>query len=105
MVVAKDILVPLVLVTATVAASAACSTDEDCQLNGVCVAGSCRCIRSWRGDACQYLNLLPAKRDAGLQQPNGSSWGGSILRTETNGTVYIPDDLHFTAVVPGSFVT
>ena len=60
-----------------------CADDEDCSLNGRCDAtsGACACIASWRGERCQYLHLLPASPAAGLQDPDGSSWGGSILPT------------------------
>ena len=66
----------------------ACATDHDCQLNGRCVAGACACIPSWTGPQCQYLNLLPAKPNAGLQDPTGSSWGGSILQ-EPDGSFHL----------------
>ena len=56
-----------------------CASDTDCSLNGRCVRGGCACIPSWRGAQCQYLRLAPAAPDAGLQQRDASSWGGSIL--------------------------
>ena len=56
-----------------------CSTNSDCQLNGQCTAGVCHCDVTWKGEQCQLLNLLPAAADAGLQHPQLSSWGGSVL--------------------------
>ena len=63
-----------------VVARAACSSDVDCSLNGVCHQGQCRCDAGWGGARCQTLQLLPAAPSNGYRQPNRSSWGGSVLR-------------------------
>lgn len=60
-----------------------CTSHDDCQLNGACVAGACRCDAAWTGDRCQRLNLLAANPLAGLQDPVLSSWGGSVLQDPT----------------------
>ena len=68
------------LLTVTVKTSSSCSSGHDCQLNGQCLNGTCHCEAAWRGHACQYLNLLPAKPTSGLQLPSGGgTWGGSVL--------------------------
>ena len=65
-----------------VAALAACTSDDDCSLNGVCNAdsGRCDCDAEWSGAECGVLNLLPTSRAAGFKPANQSSWGGSIIR-------------------------
>lgn len=61
-----------------------CSTDDDCNLNGVCDAssGSCACAGEWSGDTCGLLNLEPARPPpgSGLFSAVNSSWGGSIIQ-------------------------
>ena len=60
---------------------AACSADEDCQLNGRCTAGACVCVPEWTGPDCSLLNLEPARPSphAGYDEPGTSSWGGTIV--------------------------
>ena len=65
---------------------APCKNNGDCQLNGACIDGKCDCDPAWTGSRCQRLNLLPASIDAGLQDAQLSSWGGSILQNATDGT-------------------
>jgi hypothetical protein len=66
--------------------SGPCRNNADCQLNGACVNGACKCDPAWTGARCQRLNLLPASINAGLQDPLLSSWGGSLLQNATDGT-------------------
>lgn len=69
-------------------ASGLCISDDDCSLNGVCLAGSCHCVPEWRGHDCGTLNLLPARSDpeaAGFYEAHASSWGGSLVQ---EGSVY-----------------
>ena len=40
----------------------------------------------WRGSSCSTLDLLPARADAGYKVAGRSSWGGSILQDDDNGT-------------------
>ena len=62
--------------------AAGCGTDDDCNLNGVCEAGKCACAAAWAGDTCGVLNLHAARLppNAGYNEANFSSWGGSIVR-------------------------
>ena len=57
-----------------------CSTDEQCELNGRCLAanGTCSCHPGWIGHWCQTLDLAPAATKNGYQRANFSSWGGSV---------------------------
>jgi hypothetical protein len=32
-----------------------CKTDNDCQLNGVCLSGACECDDAWQGSDCCTL--------------------------------------------------
>lgn len=76
--------------------SSTCLTDEDCNLNGMCIikgdvvggargaARVCKCLAAWKGDSCGVLNLAPATPGAGFHAPTGaassvSSWGGAIV--------------------------
>ena len=60
-----------------------CTTDADCQYNGVCGdAHACECSVGWLGPTCAALDLAPAPRVGGFRHENASSWGGSIMRDE-----------------------
>jgi iduronate 2-sulfatase len=61
---------------------APCSSDEGCQLNGVCKSGSCVCHSGWKGFDCGALDLIPGPppQQAGLLG-NGSAATGGILST------------------------
>ena len=41
-----------------------CTSDDDCQLNGECVAGRCHCDLAWTGHNCSYLNSMPTAGSA-----------------------------------------
>ena len=63
-----------------------CRTEYDCELNGACESGVCRCDSGWTGDSCGQLDLLPAKAmpDNGYnrlhEKPAGySSWGRIVM--------------------------
>lgn len=59
------------------AASAGCATDLECQLNGVCLSGSCKCDAGWQGDQCESLVLSgPGSIVYGGPESNVTSWGG-----------------------------
>lgn len=75
----KELGVTLGLLLGFFAPTSACTTDEDCSLNGVCANGGCDCVPEWTADDCGVLNLAPARRHAGFHEPNSSSWGGSIV--------------------------
>ena len=73
-----------------------CRSEDDCELNGRCEAGRCRCDSGWKGDSCGQLDLLPAKAmpDNGYnrlhEKPAGySSWGGSIIRDDESGLFHM----------------
>ena len=61
----------------------ACTADADCNYNGQCHSGACKCSAQWKGAACDELNLLPADKGLGYQwQEDGqnvTSWGGSVV--------------------------
>ena len=82
-----------------------CTRPFDCELNGICVGGACRCHPGWRGETCGELALTPASKNAGYRRvctkgtnlydptdrsqycddsPDGgnglSSWGASIVK-------------------------
>eukprot|EP01065_Artemidia_motanka_P004619 TRINITY_DN121_c0_g1_i5.p1 TRINITY_DN121_c0_g1~~TRINITY_DN121_c0_g1_i5.p1 ORF type:complete len:406 (+),score=117.13 TRINITY_DN121_c0_g1_i5:59-1276(+) len=73
------------MITAAVvaAAAAACSTDLDCSLNGVCTGGKCECDAAWNGTACEKFAILPREpghTPAYGYSPNVTSWGGGIFK-------------------------
>ena len=71
-----------------------CTSDWDCSLNGDCgPASECYCHKSWVGEDCNRLNVLPVQKPAhagapGLaygrvptaSQSGLASWGGSIVK-------------------------
>ena len=72
---------------------AACSLDDDCNLNGVCVtsSGLCQCDAGWTGASCGLLDVLPLQVGAsGMNEiPSSSSWGGSVVFAEEDGLYHI----------------
>ena len=60
-----------------------CNTDLQCQLNGRCVDGRCKCDAGWRGASCGQLTLgssSPAMRASKAPADGGGwSWGGSPI--------------------------
>ncbi|KAH7058589.1 hypothetical protein B0J12DRAFT_594053 [Macrophomina phaseolina] len=91
-------LVPLLPLFVTVYA---CTTDDDCNLNGVCSDGSCICDPGWRSADCGELDLYPAARWTAYNHTNAtasdayengnkgnSSWGGQILQDRENPTKF-----------------
>lgn len=55
----------------------ACTSDESCNLNGVCTASACVCDPQWDGPHCGTLALLPADPLGGYRRPGFSGWGGN----------------------------
>ena len=55
----------------------ACTSDESCNLNGVCTASVCVCDPQWDGAHCGTLALLPADPLGGYRRPGFSGWGGN----------------------------
>ena len=64
-----------------------CTSDAECQLNGVCdsTAHVCSCDAAWYGAHCEYLFVLPASPVAAYRKPGTSSWGGRSWLSETDG--------------------
>ena len=61
-----------------------CQSAVECELNGDCTGGRCRCNQGWRGPHCSTLDLAPVDREKfGYSPPNVSSWGASIAKEET----------------------
>jgi hypothetical protein len=65
-------------------AGAACSSDADCSLNGVCTTGECVCASSWSGPGCVELSIGRTNLSSGLFDRDSrgvhlSTWGGSVL--------------------------
>ena len=58
------------------AAAWACTSDASCQLNGLCVAGKCRCDPQWLGQNCSTLNLGASAAAYSGMQSQTSTWGG-----------------------------
>jgi len=56
-----------------------CTTNNDCQLNGVCTSSKCLCDSGWEGDGCGILSLIPAKTNAGFRQSDSYSWCGTVI--------------------------
>ena len=66
-----------------------CTAAIDCSLNGVCVSGQCSCDAAWTGPHCDRLAFTAASRRGGYRRAsasgaNFSSWGGSVLFSETD---------------------
>mmetsp|Transcript_11041 Transcript_11041/g.22001 ORF Transcript_11041/g.22001 Transcript_11041/m.22001 type:complete len:391 (+) Transcript_11041:43-1215(+) len=74
-----------------------CSTDDDCNLNGVCNVSSggtarvCVCAAEWTGDNCGLLNLESARPSpfSGFNEALNSSWGGSIIQDPDDGLYHM----------------
>jgi len=72
-----------------------CTSDHDCQLNGVCVSGKCDCDAAWQGDACSELALEGDGHYAyGGPDSGVTSWGGGppVLDSATgNWTLFVTE--------------
>lgn len=64
-------------------AQAGCHSALDCELNGLCVRGSCECDPAWRGAHCGELALIPGAREQGyrpiIDGEVTGSWGGHAV--------------------------
>ncbi|KAF1957179.1 hypothetical protein CC80DRAFT_444685, partial [Byssothecium circinans] len=81
---------------------AACTTDEDCSLNGLCSSATslCTCDPGWIGEDCGHLDLRPATRYTGYNHTNitaadpyregrgNSSWGAHILHDRNDPSLF-----------------
>jgi hypothetical protein len=70
--------------------SLACTSDEDCGLNGICTHNTCLCDPGWIGSDCGRLNLRPGPRANGynLTGEGTSSWCNEILRDRQDQNLY-----------------
>lgn len=81
----------------------ACTTDEDCSLNGLCTLSTCNCDPGWTGPDCGRLDLSPATRWTGYNHTNtsssstssphyntrgNSSWGGQIVQDTADPSLF-----------------
>jgi len=65
------------LAVAVAGVATGCSSPDDCQLNGVCTAGQCKCDAAWTGSDCGTLSFGANGALAyGGPQSNVTSWGG-----------------------------
>jgi hypothetical protein len=71
-----------------VGSALSCVVDTDCGLLGDCLQSQCVCDPGWTGSTCASLDLLPAPSDSGLRQSNSSNWCGTILRDETDPSLF-----------------
>lgn len=65
--------IPLGVLLVAVSASA-CTTNSDCQLNGLCTDSKCVCDDEWHGDNCGLLSV--GLGTVAYGPPNTSAWGG-----------------------------
>ena len=79
--------------------AAACTTNLDCSLNGICKAGACSCDVPWDGVRCETMVLAPGKVGIGglplaayhgddPTHLNSTSWGASVLHAPEDGKYY-----------------
>jgi hypothetical protein len=66
----------------------ACSDDTDCQLNGRCTNGRCRCLPAWESANCSLLATRPTPGPA-HGMANTSSWGGRSLLWEKDNQYHV----------------
>ena len=77
---------------------AACTTNWNCSLNGVCSDGSCICDVPWTGASCEVLRMAPGSASGVGSHPlcayhggggTTSSWGGSVIHAPEDGLFYM----------------
>ena len=62
--------------------TAACASDLDCSLNGICTAGACVCDKPWQGSTCGALRfkVTPASgRSLFPLNKSHNTWNGPII--------------------------
>lgn len=71
----------LLAAAATFCNGIACTTDDDCSLNGICQRGSCICDPGWTAPDYGQLDLRPATRFTGYNRTTEgiSSWRAKII--------------------------
>jgi hypothetical protein len=64
--------------TPSTGGGAPCTTDADCNLNGVCGSSfKCACDPQWEGSTCGELALAPSDPEGGYHRPGFNGWGGN----------------------------
>jgi hypothetical protein len=53
-----------------------CTSDASCQLNGVCISGTCHCDAQWVGSNCSTLNAGASKPAYTGMTSDQTAWGG-----------------------------
>lgn len=78
------------LVACLATAAFACTTDDDCSLNGVCQQGTCLCDAGWIASDCSRLDFRPATRNTGYNRTAEgiSSWGAKIVQDPSDSKVF-----------------
>jgi hypothetical protein len=61
---------------ASPSASWSCTSDASCQLNGVCISGTCHCDAQWVGSNCSTLNAGASKPAYTGMTSDQTAWGG-----------------------------
>jgi Glycosyl hydrolases family 43 len=79
----------VVALLAAASSSLACTTDDDCSLNGVC-QGTCLCDAGWIASDCSRLDLRPPTRYTGYNRTaeGVSSWGAKIVQDPADSTIF-----------------
>jgi hypothetical protein len=72
----------LATIASLISPARACTTDEECSLNGVCTNNACVCDPGWVGSDCGRLDVQPGPRANGynLTSEGTSSWCNGIIR-------------------------
>lgn len=80
----------LLLASLVSGSSPKCSTDDDCNLNGICFHGKCKCDVGWTSSDCGALDLYPASRQAGYNHTaeGESTWGSHIVQDPHDKKLY-----------------
>ena len=65
--------------------AAACQSDLDCSLNGLCRSGACDCDAAWEGLQCERFATLPTPAGMDIKEANVTTWGGGPLQRKVDG--------------------
>eukprot|EP00037_Helgoeca_nana_P006964 m.63618 g.63618 ORF g.63618 m.63618 type:complete len:411 (-) comp17802_c0_seq2:1736-2968(-) len=80
----------LLLLCSSMATSTGCTTDSDCQLNGLCTGGTCVCDAAWGGSDCSVLQFAADGELAyGGPDANVTSWGGGPPVFDTERSLWV----------------
>lgn len=82
---------------AAVAPATACTSDEDCSLNGRCAGGACACDAGWRGASCGELAVVPGAAALGYHNESagvGASWGANAVFADGAWHAFVAEMTH-----------